>query len=875
MKYSHSSLVFTPLLLVSASVNSPALSQNLGAEVRIDSDAIRDFKVGDINGDGHLDLVVTPDGMFSSSSSGLVAFMGDGTGSFAPSVALAGTVGFSRHIALGDLDGDGDLDLATNNGGVSWWRNDGSGQFAQVATVHSPGDLFWQLDLVDVDSDGDLDIAMVATGSAGLLWSENRGPLGFASSQQLVPGSLDVANFEFTDVDLDGDLDVVISSILTDRLVWAENNPGVSFGPTRTLIQGPEFLHILAVTDVDGDGDDDVVCIPSDSDQMLVVEADGLGGFATSQEIEAPMERPWVLSFADLDGDGDQDLATASTYDSRLAWHENFGGVLGPQQALSSGAQQGARLDTGDTDGDGVEDLFYGGQDGVFVRLSSVPEPKNEFMRVGGPLRGGGDWLVHDLASGDVNGDGDEDLLVARQGFQALYWRENLGEFRFGPEQEVPGPLFFPRRIVSADLDGDGNNDLLSIEHPPANELAWFRNLGAGSFGARQVISASEKDGQDVAAVDFDQDGDFDVVSISSDPPRTALWRNLGGGNFTIGALVAGIDGVPTELEIADLDNDGLEDVLVAETGASGPSLIWHRNQGATSMGSGVRFGPSGAGTCSVAVADIDGDLDRDVLAIYSDDPAVWVVENLGGGSFDAPAQAAAGLERLVDIAVMDVDHDGATDVVLGRALDDRVLWLRGRGDGSFEDAAVLGTSGSGLRVLHAGDLDGDGDDDLSVGSFQDGMVRVYENRAQGRVGSSYCPAPALNSTGQSGSIRAIGSVDSSSSDLTLRSDQIPMNALGVFIVSRTSDYRTQPGSHLGGICLGGSIGRYVGPGQPQSSGTASSFELTLDLAAVPQPLGFAMAQPGDTWHFQGWYRYDVGGGMESNFTDAVRVLLR
>jgi len=72
-------------------------------------------------------------------------------------------------------------------------------------------------------------------------------------------------------------------------------------------------------------------------------------------------------------------------------------------------------------------------------------------------------------------------------------------------------------------------------------------------------------------------------------------------------------------------------------------------------------------------------------------------------------------------------------------------------------------------------------------------------------------------------------------------------------------------------LCLGGSIGRFVGPGQVMNSGASGSFTLTVDLSALPTPTGLVTAQPGETWNFQAWYR-DANPGPTSNFTDAVAV---
>ena len=73
-------------------------------------------------------------------------------------------------------------------------------------------------------------------------------------------------------------------------------------------------------------------------------------------------------------------------------------------------------------------------------------------------------------------------------------------------------------------------------------------------------------------------------------------------------------------------------------------------------------------------------------------------------------------------------------------------------------------------------------------------------------------------------------------------------------------------------LCLGGGIGRYVGPGQILNSGAAGLFQLPLDLTLTPTPTGLVAIAAGETWNFTAWHRDAVAGSVTSNFTDAVAV---
>ena len=139
--------------------------------------------------------------------------------------------------------------------------------------------------------------------------------------------------------------------------------------------------------------------------------------------------------------------------------------------------------------------------------------------------------------------------------------------------------------------------------------------------------------------------------------------------------------------------------------------------------------------------------------------------------------------------------------------------------------------------------------------------------------GAVYCNG-AINSTGVGGAIEADGSRFIGDHDMTLRASSLPQNAFGFFLVSDTQGFTANPGGSQGDLCLGGSIGRYVGPGQILSSGSTGTFSLEIDLGALPTPTGSVSAMPGETWNFQAWHRDSVGGSAVSNFTGAVAVPL-
>lgn len=136
-------------------------------------------------------------------------------------------------------------------------------------------------------------------------------------------------------------------------------------------------------------------------------------------------------------------------------------------------------------------------------------------------------------------------------------------------------------------------------------------------------------------------------------------------------------------------------------------------------------------------------------------------------------------------------------------------------------------------------------------------------------LGQNYCQA-AVNSTQDVATIEGVGSRAVADNDVTLTAMQLPQNAFGYFIVSDQQGFVANPGGSSGNLCLGGSIGRYVG--QAASSGAAGEISLVVDVMQVPQPTGSAAIQPGETWNLQCWYRDAIIGVPTSNFSRGYEI---
>lgn len=158
-----------------------------------------------------------------------------------------------------------------------------------------------------------------------------------------------------------------------------------------------------------------------------------------------------------------------------------------------------------------------------------------------------------------------------------------------------------------------------------------------------------------------------------------------------------------------------------------------------------------------------------------------------------------------------------------------------------------------------------------SDGGYND-YTLVVASALIGEVGGTICNGE-VNSTGFSGFIYSTGSASLASNDLRVATGDLPNNSFGFMNTSMGYGFVANPGGSSGNLCIAGApIGRYVGPGQIQNSGSTGEISLPIDWNAMPQPNGAISANAGETWYFQLWYRDTAPSGPTSNFSAALRV---
>jgi hypothetical protein len=283
-----------------------------------------------------------------------------------------------------------------------------------------------------------------------------------------------------------------------------------------------------------------------------------------------------------------------------------------------------------------------------------------------------------------------------------------------------------PVRIVAADVDGNGAQDLIvanpgkePIPQPATgNQISLLRNNGDGTFAAPTSFTTGL--GPSVTAGDLDGDGDIDLATANSTDDTVSLLRNDGLGNFAAPINFAAGDR-PVINAPADLDGDGDLDLVTSNTVTlalggggvyTGNTISILRNNGDGSFTAPETL-TVGKGVNEGTAADLDKDGDLDVVTANEGENTLSVLTNNGNGTFAAPATLKVGPRPGSPIAA-DLDRDGDLDLATANFGSTNVSVLKNNGDGTYMPADVFAAKNRPGN-LRAGDLDGDSDVDLIV----------------------------------------------------------------------------------------------------------------------------------------------------------------
>ncbi|QTA88232.1 choice-of-anchor D domain-containing protein [Desulfonema magnum] len=611
---------------------------------------------------------------------------------------------------------------------------------------HSVADVQLTLVMVtgDVDGDGDADLIVGNYGQTNRIYLNNgtTDPFRGVSGLDISTDKHRTRSLVLSDVDGDGDLDLIAGNNNETNQLYLNNGTSNPFRYVKGLDITADTDHTYSVVtgDVDGDGDADLIAGNKGETNRLYLNNGTRNPFSNAAGLDITTDRNHTVSaiLEDIDGDGDLDLIAGNDGETNRLYLNNgttepFKDIIGTD--ISTDTDHTRALILGDVDGDGDADMIAG-NDGETNRLYLNNGTSDPFSNAAGTDVTTDVSHTASLFLDDVDGDGDPDLIVGNDGEINRVCLNNGTRVPFySPAMDISADIHHTRSVLLADMDGDGDADLMTGNYGEPNRL-YFNNGTREPFNAAGVnIMRDEYHTLSLAMGDIDGDGDPDLAAGRDNGQRNLIYLNKGLRSGLFDEDLRSVENPPDDgdtlcLVLGDADNDGDADMI---TGNHGANRLYLSNGTSDPFRNtaGMNISTDIHQTRSAALGDIDGDGDSDLVAGNYGDPNRLYLNN----GTDNPFHGITGTDITSDshhtrsVVLGDVDGDGDLDMIAGNDGETNRLYLNNGTTEPFDNVTGMEIT----RDVHhtysvaLGDVDGDGDLDLIAGN--DGETNcVYLN---------------------------------------------------------------------------------------------------------------------------------------------------
>ncbi len=338
-----------------------------------------------------------------------------------------------------------------------------------------------------------------------------------------------------------------------------------------------------------------------------------------------------------------------------------------------------------------------------------------------------------DVVSGDVNGDGVIDAVVANTGTG-----DNIG-IHLGRgdgvlySQRTISVGASPGQLKLADVTGDGHLDIIHSE-ALSTQIAIHVGNGDGTFQTRTTLSVGASGSGRIQLGDYDNDGDLDLFHSGNTTNGVYYRTNNGDGTFTTANTIA----VPLvgDFRLGDVNKDGFVDVVVSDI--SNAEIETHLGNGTSfSLYSSNNTSALGSETIDLitALADLDRDGDLDVIGYHTGSSATQGFSNNGLGAFTFTG-TWSGLQDTGVSTYLDFDQDGNIDRIIANG--STITYYRGftglnflnSFDGAFVATATISLSGAAGGV-GTGDFNADGTLDILLSDTGNDLISVSQQKTR------------------------------------------------------------------------------------------------------------------------------------------------
>ncbi len=623
-----------------------------------------------------------------------------------------------RDFTTVDIDFDGDLDIisascdkaADPEGLVRLFINMDSKYFIPIHIDSLTGAS--RVNFGDLDSDGDLDIIAGSYSESVLIWYENDGDLNF-TKDTLFTNKIDPTCLEIQDIDNDGDFDIIANNYSQGRISWYENDGNQSF--TEHGVDTAAIQESTIVIDLDLDSDLDIVSYSRAKREITFYENDSNAVF-TKSIIEDSLMDTREVSIADLDSDGDLDILSTSRFTKLVTWYENDGNQnFTLHDSLISGLTELRTVRANDLDGDGdfdllvhtVDTLFLFENDGNENFVQSFFDPGNFYLSYYGNT-GYKTGLHGEIV--DIENDGDMDIITINNLTNDIEFYKNQGNQNYD-RLLVSGEKVEVEDLKALDFDFDGDLDIISAA---IKGIYWDEYIEDGFYSTHRLFSSAQS--KFVENVDLDGDGDLDIITASYDSGHE-WFENVNNEYFNQNYLDSG-NSAFSNICVMDFDLDSDLDLVVGNFNAT-----VYRNDGNLSFTDTVI---SNYNLRQLLIIDFDMDGDEDIVFQGSSFSSIRWLRNDGNLTFSSVVLIDEEIPIMNDFEIYDFDSDGDLDIVGVSYYEDEVSWLKNDGTENFS-RHLIASNVKNSEDIDLLDFDNDGDMDFATIGRYSGALRIYE----------------------------------------------------------------------------------------------------------------------------------------------------
>jgi len=375
-------------------------------------------------------------------------------------------------------------------------------------------------------------------------------------------------------------------------------------------------------------------------------------------ELDSNVNGPKSLQVLDLDGVNGLDILAVHAFDDRVVWYENQGNEAFTMNTVGTMSNPSAIV-AGDLNNDGALDLvvtsFSAGTENWYVSYYLNDGSENFTQHTVDTTLAG----AEDVVLAHLDNDAYLDFAVVGYESDTVAWFENNGASTPNfTRHDIATEQVHCESIDAADLDGDGNVDLVTSAFY-AGEIVWWESSGGATPTFIGHVASSTVNGpKDVSFVNVDGDGDLDIVAVSFLDDEAVWLENDGSETFT--TTVAGATpGGPVAVHGADRNADGFIDLVVACF--DGEQVVTLANDG-TEIFTMATVDDALGGAESPVVVDLDQNGETDIVAAgFYDDNIIWyvnkgifydgyIIDDSNGGNGDGNPDPGETIALVVDI---------------------------------------------------------------------------------------------------------------------------------------------------------------------------------------------------------------------------------